>query len=48
MSRGLRRLARNDKSEAMPGTRPPIAVTGRSLADLAKLIGERVLPQFRS
>jgi hypothetical protein len=28
----------------MPETRPPIAVTGRSLADLAKLIGERTHP----
>lgn len=28
----------------MPETRPPIAVTGRSLADLAKLIGERKHP----
>ena len=28
----------------MPETRPPIAVTGRSLADLAKLIGERSTP----
>jgi len=28
----------------MPETRPPIAITGRSLADLAKLIGERTHP----
>ena len=28
----------------MPETRPPIAVTGRSLADLARLIGERSTP----
>ena len=28
----------------MPETRPPIAVNGRSLADLAKLIGERSTP----
>ncbi|MEO7814335.1 MAG: DUF1285 domain-containing protein [Sphingomicrobium sp.] len=28
----------------MPETRPPIAVTGRNLADLAKLIGERSHP----
>ena len=28
----------------MPETRPPIAVTGRSLADLATLIGERAHP----
>ena len=28
----------------MPETRPPIAVTGRSLAELAKLIGERGHP----
>ena len=28
----------------MPETRPPIAVTGRSLADLATLIGERSHP----
>jgi hypothetical protein len=28
----------------MPETRPPIAVTGRSLADLVKLIGERTHP----
>lgn len=28
----------------MPETRPPIAVTGRSLADLAMLIGERTHP----
>ncbi len=28
----------------MPETRPPIAVAGRSLADLAKAIGERGLP----
>ena len=28
----------------MPETRPPIAITGRSLTDLAKLIGERSLP----
>ncbi len=28
----------------MPESRPPIAVTGRTLADLAKLIGERSFP----
>ena len=28
----------------MPETRPPIAVTGRSLADLAKAIGDRTHP----
>ena len=28
----------------MPETRPPIAITGRSLADLATLIGERAHP----
>lgn len=28
----------------MPETRPPIAVTGRSLADLVRLIGERTHP----
>ena len=28
----------------MPETHPPIAVTGRSLADLARLIGERTHP----
>ena len=28
----------------MPETRPPIAITGRSLANLAQLIGERTHP----
>jgi hypothetical protein len=28
----------------MPETRPPIAVSGRTLADLARLIGERATP----
>jgi hypothetical protein len=40
----LRRLARNDKSGVMPESRPPIRVTGQSLAALAAEIGERRTP----
>jgi hypothetical protein len=40
----LRRLARNDKSGAMPESRPPITVAGQSLAELAAAIAGKSLP----